>query len=162
MPERDPKCVLAVPEPKAAELIAAWLTEKGFPAEPVAQPPTMAEDPITHSLTPVPAEYQVWVKNADHAKEAQELIDLQQAGVQAVREREAKRANATGTLTAVCEECGKSSEWPGNLIGTTQDCPHCTSYMDIPDPDDVWDESEFAGDGEDDGSQVDSSEEDKS
>ena len=161
MAERDPKFVLTVAEPKAAELIAAWLTEKGFPAEMVSQPPTSVEDPITHVLTQLPGEFQVWVKSVDHVKEAQELIELQRAGVQALREREARRATATGTISAVCEECGKSSDWPGNLIGTTQDCPHCEAYMDIPDPDEVWDESEFAADGEEDDDRVNSGEEDK-
>src|SRR5438876_8713336 len=103
MPERDPKCVLSVAEPKAAELIAAWLTEKGFPAELISQPPGTSEDPITHAAMPTPGEFQVWVKNPDHVKEAEELIELQRAGVQALREREAKRASATGTITAECE-----------------------------------------------------------
>jgi hypothetical protein len=143
MPERDPKCVLSVAEEKAAELLAAWLTEKGFPAEPVSLPPSTSEDPITHAAIPVPGEFQVWVKNLDHSKEAQELIELQRAGVQAVREREAKRATATGNITAVCEDCGKESEWPGSRIGMTEICPHCHSYMDIPDPDEVWDEDEI-------------------
>src|SRR5919197_1491174 len=101
MTERDPRCVLSVPEPQAAELIAAWLTEKGIPAETVARPPGAVTDLLTHAMTPVPGEFQVWVKNPDHAAEARELIEERQAGVQALREREAKRANRTGTATAV-------------------------------------------------------------
>ena len=52
-------------------------------------------------------------------------------------------AKRTGTVTAVCEECGKSSEWPATAMGTTETCPHCTAYMDIPDPEDDWSEVDF-------------------
>jgi hypothetical protein len=55
-----------------------------------------------------------------------------------LREIRDQRSNRTGTVTAVCEECGKSSEWPATIMGTTETCPHCAAYMDIPDPDDDW------------------------
>ena len=63
--------------------------------------------------------------------------------MQALREREAKRASRTGTVTAVCEDCGKESEWPATAMGTTQTCPHCHCYMDVPDPDENWDDVDF-------------------
>ena len=48
-----------------------------------------------------------------------------------------------------CEECGRASEWPASQMGTTQDCPHCGAYMDIPDPEENWDEADFEeGEGE--------------
>jgi hypothetical protein len=28
-------------------------------------------------------------------------------------------------------------------MGTTETCPHCTGYMDIPDPDDDWSGVDF-------------------
>ncbi len=52
-------------------------------------------------------------------------------------------------MAAVCEECGKSSEWPAEVMGTTETCPHCQAYMDIPDPDDDWSGVDF-GESEDD------------
>jgi hypothetical protein len=151
MTERDPRCVLAVPERQAAELIAAWLTEKGIPAETVARPPGAATDSLTLAATAVPGEFQVWVVNLVHAAEARELVEERQAGVQALREREARRAGRTGTTTAACEECGESSEWPANSMGTTQTCPHCHAYMDVPDPDENLDEWGFAEEPGEDG-----------
>ncbi len=149
MTERSPNFVLAVAEAQTAELLAAWLTEKKFPAEVVSVPPTTTSDPLTHASMSVPGEFQVWVKNPEHLVEAKELIDEQRAGVQALREREAKRATMTASITAECEECGKSSDWPGVYLGTTQDCPHCLSYMDIPDPDEKWDDVDFGSEDED-------------
>ena len=59
------------------------------------------------------------------------------------------RSTRTGTVEAVCEECGKSSQWPASQMGTTQDCPHCHNYMDVPDPEENWDEVDFEeGEGE--------------
>ncbi len=151
MTERDPRCVLAVPEPQAAELIAAWLTEKGLSAEVVARPPGAATDPLSLAATVVPGEFQVWVANPDHVAEARELIEERQAGVQVLRELEARRAGQTGTTAAVCEECGESSEWPANLMGTTQNCPRCHAYMDVRDPDENFDEWGYAEEPEEDG-----------
>jgi hypothetical protein len=33
-------------------------------------------------------------------------------------------------------------------MGTTENCPHCTQYMDIPDPDDDWGDVDFGTDDE--------------
>ena len=46
-------------------------------------------------------------------------------------------------MTATCEDCGKPSEWPAVTMGTTDLCPHCGAYMDIPDPDDDWSDVDF-------------------
>jgi hypothetical protein len=143
MPERDPRCVLALPEQSAAELMAAWLGDKGFPCEVLTLPPGVTVEPITHAAQPTPAEYQVCLLRPEQSDAARELLEEHRAGVMALRELEAKRANRTGTVTVVCEECGKSSEWPAAVMGTTETCPQCHSYMDIPDPDDDWSEVDF-------------------
>jgi hypothetical protein len=146
MTDLDPRCVLAVPEPQTAELIAAWLTSKGILAELVSSPPRAVTEPITHTQLMLPGEFQVWVAEPNRAAEARELIEEHQAGVAALREREARRANRTGTTAADCEGCGKASEWSASLMGTTQNCPHCDSYMDVPDPDDNFDEWGYSDD----------------
>ena len=66
-------------------------------------------------------------------------------GLYLIRE---KRASRTGTTTAICEDCGKSSDWPASAMGTTELCPHCQHYMDIPDPDEDWGGVDFGKDEE--------------
>ena len=61
----------------------------------------------------------------------------------ALREIRQRRASRTGTVTATCEECGKASEWPAVDMGSTQECPHCARYMDVPDPDEDWSDVDF-------------------
>ena len=34
-------------------------------------------------------------------------------------------------ITAECEECGSSSEFPASQDGTTQNCPKCYAFMDV-------------------------------
>lgn len=82
-------------------------------------------------------EYPVAVTDPAKRKAALELLATEQtaAAVKAIRER---RANRTGTVSATCEDCGKASDWPAQAQGTTDLCPHCGGYMDIPDPDDDW------------------------
>lgn len=149
MPERDPHCVHVFPESNTADLVASWLTHKGYPAEAVSIPPSSVVDPLTLAQSPVAGEYQVWVAKLDDVEAAKELLDDQRAGLQALREREAKRAQRTGNVDAECEECGKPSAWPATLMGTIQDCPHCGKYMDVPDPDENWDDVDFEADAED-------------
>jgi hypothetical protein len=149
MSDRDPRCVLTTSDRKAAEALAALLTEKGFPAEPVIpQMGTTASALTGETDAAVAPEFEVWVTNPDHSEPARALIAEQREMLAAVREREAKRAARIGTVTAVCEECGKSSEWPASEMGRTQECPHCGRYVDVPDPDENWDDVDFGSEEE--------------
>jgi hypothetical protein len=143
MPELDPRCVLVLPERSAAELIAAWLSEKGYGCELIASAPSVSVELLTNATIPEPPSYQVCILNAEQRDAALELLKEHQEGVTALRERELKRASRTGTIMAECEDCGKSSDWPATLMGTTETCPHCQNYIDIPDPEDDWSGFDF-------------------
>ena len=39
-------------------------------------------------------------------------------------------------------------------MGTIQDCPQCGQYMDVPDPDENWDDVDFTAESEDDESKT--------
>lgn len=148
--DRDPRCVLVVKDRVAAEAVAAWLADKGFPAE-LAVVGEIAAPVGGLGLEEVPPpELEVRVVNPDHAEPARQAITEQREALAEARAVAERRAQRTGTVTATCEECGKPSEWPAAEMGTTQDCPHCGAYMDIPDPDDNWDGVDFeAGEAED-------------
>jgi membrane protease YdiL (CAAX protease family) len=40
------------------------------------------------------------------------------------------------TLTFACQECGTRVTFPGERGGHTETCPHCSSYIDVPDKSD--------------------------
>lgn len=133
--EQHAQTVHVTPDPKAAAALAEWLTGKGFPAEVIA--PTQAATP---GDAPALA---VRVANADHTDPARQAIAEMREEAAEVRARQEKRAARTGTTTAVCEECDKPSDWPAAEMGKTQTCPHCGQYMDVPDPDEDWDDLEI-------------------
>jgi hypothetical protein len=148
MAEQDTKRVLVLPDRRAAELIAAWLTQKGHPAEVVLPLMGTTASALTgETEAAVAPEFEVWVTNPDHVDPARALISEQREGLAALREQEEKRAARSGSVTAVCEECGRSSDWPASEMGRTEVCPHCGKYMDVPDPEDSWDDVDF-GSGE--------------
>lgn len=147
--DRHSQCLLVAEDVRLAAALAEWLTEKGFPAE-VASPGPVAEagDSLGISEATHPG-VEVRVTNPDHVAPAREAIQEKRDEILAIREQQAKRAARTGTVTAVCEDCGKPSEWPAAVMGTTEVCPHCTGYMDVPDPDENWDDVDFGSEDAD-------------
>lgn len=142
--ERDPRCVFVFESPAAARALAAWLTDKGFPADVFDPGPVVPGDAL--GLTEaVAGGFEVRVVKPEQAADARAAVADQKEALAAVRAAQERRANRTGTVSAACEECGKASDWPAADLGTTQDCPHCGNYMDVPDPDEDWDGVDFSG-----------------
>jgi hypothetical protein len=141
--DRHPQCVLVASEMATAQALAEWLTEKGFPAEVVTPGPVATPgDSLGLSEETFPG-LEVRVVKPEHVEPARGAMAEHKETLEAIQARQRKRAERTGTVTAVCEDCGKSSDWPAAEMGTTQVCPHCDSYMDIPDPEDDWGDVDF-------------------
>jgi hypothetical protein len=136
MAERDPRTVFVAQNAQLAEAVIKLLAANNIAAEieQVAPPPSSAFSGLSEEG---PQEFPILVTEPKQATEAKDLLTTAEnmSLLRAVRD---KRAGRTGTVTATCEDCGKSSEWPATAMGTTETCPHCSGYMDIPDPDDDW------------------------
>jgi hypothetical protein len=141
--EVDPRAVLTTDSHKVAETVIEWLAAEGIAAELIVPRSSTTSDPLT-GLTDTAPEAELEVRVIDSAKveDARKLLSDAQRTAR-LREIRDQRSKRTGTVTAVCEDCGKSSEWPASAMGTTETCPHCTGYMDIPDPEDDWDGVDF-------------------
>ncbi|MBA4064556.1 MAG: hypothetical protein C0501_12760 [Isosphaera sp.] len=152
MADDNPLTVFVAENAQVADAVIGLLAGAGIPADAVVPPAEASSDPLTGASEVVwrRNEFEVRVRDGAQAGAAKELLDgaLAAAAVRAVRER---RAGRTGTVAAVCEECGAASEWAAAEMGTTQDCPHCGAYMDIPDPDDDWSGVDTGADDEEDG-----------
>jgi hypothetical protein len=148
MAEQHPQTVFVAENPRVAEAVIRLLAGIGVSAEIVEPPPATESQPITGITDMVtPDSFEVRVTDSDKVAAARELLDSAAAAVAVAAVRE-KRATRTGTVTAVCEDCGKSSEWPATAMGTTENCPHCGAYMDVPDPDDDWGGIDFGTEDE--------------
>jgi hypothetical protein len=150
MPEPNPDTVFVAESLPVAEAVVKFLAANEVPAEVYTSATQSFTEPIT-GVSEVTGGDQFEVRISDPAqlKAARDLIASAESAaiVQSIRE---KRLQRTGTVTAKCEECGKSSEWPAASMGTTETCPFCSAYMDIPDPDDDWSDVDF-GKPEDEG-----------
>jgi hypothetical protein len=151
MTDRDPRTVFVAENAKLAQAVVDLLAQHDITAEvgPVAP---VEVSPLT-GINEAPEEFLVLVTDPKQIDDARLMLATaeNQAAVRAVGE---KRAARTGTLSATCEDCGKPSEWPAKSMGTTEVCPHCGHYMDIPDPDEDWSGMDFGapeGDEEEEG-----------
>jgi hypothetical protein len=141
MAERDPRTVFVADSPALAEAVLQLLAGHGIPAE-IEQPPPPETSALTGFSDAPPEEFPILVTEPTKVDEARGLLATAEK-IADVRANVAKRATRTGTVTATCEDCGKPSEWPAKSMGTTEVCPHCGGYMDIPDPDEDWSDVDF-------------------
>jgi hypothetical protein len=146
MAEGNPLTVFVAENSDLADAVLKLLGSAGIEAEAASPPPKAESEPITGITELVTSdEIEIRVTNLKQVEAAKELL-TSAVNAAALREVRDKRANRTGTVSAVCEDCGKSSEWPASDMGTTENCPHCGAFMDIPDPDDNWDGVDFGED----------------
>lgn len=68
----------------------------------------------------------IWVDQAT----ADSALQLIHAFEDKKQQREANAAGP-GEIEAVCEECGKTTTFPGAMDGSTQECSHCHAYIDV-------------------------------
>jgi hypothetical protein len=128
---RDPRCVFVADSLGLAEVIVVWLADHGIPAE-VMNPTTLGGlDGLTWlSSTAVGASgLEVWVMDPAQAGPARDRIAEHRAQLAA----HADEREAGGQITALCEDCGKESSFPGSEAGKVLNCLHCGEYIDVPD-----------------------------
>jgi len=143
MINRDPRCVFVSNQMGAAVVTATWLTSNGLPAQVMNELTLGGLESLTAFVPAVSARgMEVWVDDLDQAETARRLL----AEHEALLSQRAAAASQQGPLPVVCEECGKTSDWPANQKGTIQTCPHCSAYLDVESPEsqDAWDEAAAA------------------
>jgi hypothetical protein len=149
-PQDHPLTVFVAENQKVADAVIELLASKNISAEVHLPPIDTTTEPLTGASEVVQRtnEFEVRVTSAAQVADAKDLITsaVGAAVVHAVRE---KRRARTGSVTATCEDCGKPSEWPASSMGTTEVCPHCHCYMDVPDPDEDWSGMDFGKSEED-------------
>jgi hypothetical protein len=139
MADKSPLSVLTAPDVRFATWVANYLTELGIRADvkPDIPPPNL--DPLSGIMTMAdPAGFEVVVADPACANEARRLLAERIDEWKALYAKRAARAAREGTMSVECEECGESSDWPASAMGSTENCPSCSAYMDIPDPEDDW------------------------
>jgi len=110
-----------------AELLCTYLEQNGIEAQ-ATRDESLAGFWMFGTLPEI-YKPQVWIdkSNIDAARPL--LVEYER---QLVRRRTSSESG-TGSIDAVCEECGKTSTFDASKSGTVQDCIHCGAYMDVGD-----------------------------
>lgn len=101
-----------------------WLVSNGVPAyavEDQSGASLFAFGTLTQYHGPT-----VFVSKTDLEQAKRLLIEFEDQ-----RDRRRKPSDDGETITAECEECNESFEFPASQDGTTQNCPKCYAYMDV-------------------------------
>jgi hypothetical protein len=131
MLNRDPKCVFVASDVGQATVLANWLQHEGIRAQVMDTMTHGGLDGLT-AWTGVSARgIEVWAIMPAEVDRARLLIAQR---YEALTELLAKKT-AAGPAEAHCDKCGKNSEFSGDKRGSVQNCPHCGSYVDVPDGD---------------------------
>ena len=123
----DQNCVHRAASVEEADIVVAWLGEEGINAF------VKNRHAIGTLYTPIaiaPKGVEVCVFDEQQAARA---IILLANHVEKMRRR--SLTAPTGKVSrAVCEECGRPTDFPSELLGSVQTCPHCRANMDVADP----------------------------
>jgi len=130
---RDPKCVFVAADAGQASVVADWLEHQGVPARVMDTMTLGGLEGLTAWTGVSSRGVEVWVTHEVDADVARKLL-AEHEGLQSSR---GSQKASRGPVSALCEECGGASEFPGDRRGTVQNCPHCGRYMDVPDQDDL-------------------------
>lgn len=121
MPLNDPISAYNAKNNVEALLVQQYLESGGVEA-------FFAEDNGATGFLPEIHKPQVWISRADADRAAKLLAQYEQDAA----DRDATRPrDELESIDALCEECGKTSSFPGSLQGTVQNCPHCLAYIDV-------------------------------
>ena len=108
-----------------ADVVASGLHGLGILAEVMNQ--ATLGGLISPLLSPATG-FEVWVHDPAQVPEAIQML-ADQAMAQVAKKQPGP------PLDIICEECDKSSTFPGSQRGSVQVCSHCGAYMDVEDGD---------------------------
>ncbi|MDO8630875.1 MAG: DUF2007 domain-containing protein [Phycisphaerales bacterium] len=123
----DPSCVYRAASVEQADIIVAWLAERGVNAF-VKDRHVIGTVYVPFATAPKGVE--VCVLDGEQAKRATELLS-EHADELSHRPQPIPPGKV---FRAVCEECGRPTDFPSELFGSVQTCPHCRANMDVNEP----------------------------
>jgi hypothetical protein len=134
---RDPLVAYNASSNVEAQMVCGLLLDAGIQAQ-VIEDHSLAGLWIGGTMTDIHRP-QVWIERADAERARPVLTEYEQRAA----ERRAAASDTSKVIEVVCEECGKSSQFPAAQQGSVQSCPHCRAFVDV--GDDIgfegWEES---------------------
>lgn len=134
MPYRDPRCVFVADDFGTAGVVVSVLGAHDIEAVIMDEATQGGLEGLTW-MAPGRVStrgLEVWATTPEEAARGRAILAEQTA---AIRAAAAARAARTGPVTATCEACGATTEFPPARAGRTDNCSRCRAYLDVPDPD---------------------------
>jgi hypothetical protein len=128
MISRDPSCVYVAANAAEAAVVANWLEHQDVPARVMETMTHGGLEGLT-AWTGVSARgIEIWVERKEDTDRARVLLAEHKQTISSLLAHK----ESAGPVDAICEDCGQTSEFPGGLRGTVQNCPNCGGYLDVP------------------------------
>lgn len=132
---RDPVAVYNAATNVEAQLICNILNDAGV--EAFVTEDTSPAGVWMFGTLPEIHKPQVWVDRSSLDRAKPLLDDYERRSIEREEREEADSNEVTASETLspvafVCEECGKSITFPAQRRGHVETCPHCGSYVDVP------------------------------
>jgi len=124
---REMNCVHRAVSVEEADIIVAWLADQEINAF-VKNRNVIGTVYVPFATAPKGVE--VCVLDEEQAKRATELL-AEHADELSHRPQPIPPGKV---FRAVCEECGRPTDFPSELFGSVQTCPHCRANMDVDEP----------------------------
>ena len=71
---------------------------------------------------------QVWVDRRD-AERARRIVD----DFETTAAQQRAKVAESPPISVVCEECGRTTDFPASQLGSVESCVHCGAYVDVGD-----------------------------
>jgi hypothetical protein len=125
MISRDPKCVFVADDMAHATVVANWLESRSIPAKVMDSMTLGGLDGLT-GWTGVSARgIEVWVQQTDDVERALALIEEHEGFRSDLEDQD----SFSRPILAFCENCGTTTEFPGEKREATEECPQCRASM---------------------------------
>ncbi len=132
MPHRDARCVYVARNLSEAETMVSLLASHDIEAKVIDGTSAGLLDGIEALTGSSSRGIEVWADVSNHPEVAK-LLEEQAS----IIEEKSQTGRQHGPVEVVCESCGKTITFAGDLYGTIQDCPKCGSYVDVGPGEDV-------------------------
>lgn len=120
----DPVCIRRTNTLEEAEILIAWLDERGVKAT-VLDPDSTGV--FAFGVTD-PEGVEIYVADEETAERAKTLL----AEHDREREEAASTSDAPTLIEVKCDECEQLNSFSSDLAGTVQECPECGAFIDVP------------------------------
>jgi hypothetical protein len=114
-----------------AQVLGTYFVQNGVEAYPTLD--TVNTGLSTFGALPEVFKHQVWIDESNMEAARPLISEYERERLRRQPTYDQSLQSTSGIIEAVCEDCGKTTQFPASKNGTTQDCSHCGAFVDVGD-----------------------------